>query len=86
MQVLILVSVRDIKAEAFMPAMSVAHTQLAVRSFMQEVQREAPDNMINKYPEDFELWQVGEFNTATGELTYVPQRVLRGVDAVRSVQ
>jgi hypothetical protein len=39
---------------------------MAVRSFMDEVKREAPDNPLNMHPEDHDLYELGTWDDATG--------------------
>lgn len=59
-------SVRDIKADSFgQPFYSTSKGQ-AVRSFSDEVNRAAQDNLLYQHPEDFELFILGEFDTDDG--------------------
>lgn len=62
----------------FAPALGVA-----LRSFTDEVNRQAPDNQLNQHPEDFALYQLGWFddNSGTFETLDLPTNVLRGKDA-----
>ena len=39
---------------------------VAVRSFQTEVNRDAPDNSLNPYPEDFQLSHLCQFDTQSG--------------------
>lgn len=38
----------------------------ALRAFSDEVNRKADDNIINKHPDDFDLYELGEFDSETG--------------------
>lgn len=60
------VSVRDRAANAFGRPVFVAAAGLAVRSFMDECNRNAADNEMFKHPGDFELFELGVFNDETG--------------------
>lgn len=48
----------------------------AVRSFGDEVKRADPQNMLNKHPEDFSLWHIGEFDSETAELFSQSARII----------
>lgn len=50
--------------------------QAAVRAFRVEVDRVADGNMMNMYPQDFDLYRIGAFDEHTGELICEPPRVL----------
>lgn len=52
-----LYSVFDLKAKAYGPVMAYAHPAQAVRDFSQAVQD--PQSTLCKYPEDFELQDLG---------------------------
>lgn len=58
----------------------------AIRSFADEVNRQAEDNQMHRHPEDFELVYLADFDEGTGQFS-VPaegQRVLsRGKDVKR---
>lgn len=85
MSVLYLVAVCDVKAGSFLPPMAVAHVQVAMRSFEQEVNRDAPDNMIAKYPEDFHLYKLGTFNQVTGDLEQEHELLCKAVNVQKKV-
>lgn len=48
----------------------------AVRSFGDEVLRVDANNNLNKHPEDFTLWHIGEFDSETAELFSQPPRCI----------
>lgn len=84
MTIFVVVSVKDLAAQAFGRPVFVGAVGVAVRSFSDEVTRDAPDNQMYAHPADFELYQVGEFDDATGTLSPVnPPRLLsRALDHV----
>lgn len=58
--------VLDYKLGQFNTPMAFQSTGLAYRAFQDEVNRDASDNPMFKYPDDFSLHYVGEFNTFSG--------------------
>lgn len=82
----LMIAVRDSAAAAFNTPFCAPSTGLAIRSFRDEVNRKADGNLMNTHPEDFELYQVGEYDEDTG--TVIPcEHVLlaRGKDCVESL-
>lgn len=59
-------AVYDRAAEAFSRPVFVQSTGMMVRSFSDEVNREAEDNPIFHHPEDFDLFHLGSFDDSTG--------------------
>lgn len=84
---LLIVSVRDGASGAFgRPFFVVARGQ-AIRSFQDEVNRQAQDNDLNKHPEDFDLYCLGSFDDNSGHLTaQQPELLIRGKDALHAPQ
>ncbi len=77
---MIVCSIRDRAAEAygrpfFLPAVGVA-----IRSFQDEVNRRAEDNQVFQHPDDFDLFELGSFDDATGkfELHEAPKQLALG--------
>lgn len=50
----------------------------AMRAFKTEVNRAADNNTIYLYPEDFELYYLGEFNQLDGEMKAVNELIGKG--------
>lgn len=61
-----IISVYDSKAGIFNQPMYFISTAEAVRSFIDQVNTK--DSAIQKHPEDYTLFLIGEFNLETGEL------------------
>lgn len=80
----IVVSVRDSAVDAFNRPAFVPAVGAAVRSFQDEVNRDSPDNMLHAHPEDFELYELGEFDDSIGsfQLFAQPRAIARGKDVV----
>jgi hypothetical protein len=77
---MIVCSIRDRAAEAygrpfFLPAVGVA-----IRSFQDEVNRRAEDNQVFQHPDDFDLFELGSFDDATGkfDLYETPKQLALG--------
>lgn len=80
-------AVKDNASGLFGRPIFVAKAGQAMRSFSDEVNREAPDNELHRHPEDFDLFCLGTFDDNTGELVGLvdgPNLIVRGKDAVRS--
>lgn len=53
----------------------------AVRSFTAEVNRGGADNVLSQHPDDYALFQLGEFSEETGLFVQVgPALIVRGKD------
>lgn len=76
-------AVRDRAMDAFMQPIFVPAVGLAVRSFIDEVNRsESPMFM---HPEDYDLFEIGSYDDETGFLTALdrPRLVQIGKDGIR---
>lgn len=63
---LVVVSVYDRAAGAYGRPIFVPSVGAALRSFQDEVNRKAEDNTMYQHPEDFELFQLAEFDDVEG--------------------
>ena len=59
-------SVKDRAADAFGRPMFVPSTGVAIRSFSDEINRNADDNQLYNHPDDFDLFEFGIFDDNTG--------------------
>lgn len=74
-------SIRDRAADSFSVPMFFAQTGAAIRAFGDEVKRVDERNNLNKHPEDFDLYILGEFDDQTGEFSTVrPAQIAIGKD------
>lgn len=79
MQKMILVSVRDKKAEAFHPPYAVPTKGIAIRAFGDALLKGGSD--LSAHPEDFDLFQVGEFDQISGRVgVFPPVSICSGLD------
>lgn len=45
----------------------------ALRGFIDEVNNPAPENLLNKHPSDFELFELGTYDDSSAEFELHPQ-------------
>lgn len=73
--------VRDTATDQYGNPMFLIASGQAMRSFTDEVNRAEKDNQMYMHPDDFELYELGEYETATGKFeTKEPELKLRGKD------
>lgn len=74
-------SVRDRATVQYGNPMFLINRGHAIRSFADEVNKGEGDSMIRRHPEDFDLYELGEFDTGTGLFeTGVPEQIAVGKD------
>lgn len=80
------VSVQDRASGVFNRPFFVPHRNIAVRDFTDEVNRVAADNQLNKHPDDFDLYLLGQFDDNTGTFTSEgsPVVLVRAKDVIQS--
>lgn len=80
------VSVRDRAAEVFNRPFFVPHRGVAVRDFTDEVNRDDSQNALNRHPDDFDLYLLGQFDDNSGVYTAEerPLVLVRGKDVFQS--
>jgi len=77
----IIVSVKDSAAQAFGRPIFVPSTDVAVRSFRDEINRKDSAEDMAKHPEDFELYELGSFDDSNGAIAVIePRLVARAKD------
>lgn len=64
-----ILAVRDIQMEEYHRPFTVPATGGGVRSFTDEINRASPDNPMHAHPSDYHLYEIGTFDTDTGEIT-----------------
>lgn len=79
--ILRLFAVRDRATDQFGNPFCVVSKGQAIRSFSDEINRDAPDNGMRAHAEDFDLYYLGEFDTDKGRFTTNdPEMVAVGKD------
>lgn len=78
--------VKDRAVDAFGNPMYAVAPGQALRSFTDEVNRAAEDNQLYRHPDDFDLYELGLFDTQLGVFECgVPRVVARGKDVSSKV-
>lgn len=78
----VVLSIRDRGADVFGTPYCSASVGQAIRAFGDEVNRDAPENLLAKHPDDFDLYQIGLFDDASGrfEMADDVRVLIRGKD------
>lgn len=73
-------SIRDSAADAYGRPFFMSSVGIAIRSFTDEVNRADKENQIYMHPEDFDLFELGEFDDETGRISLldVPKQLALG--------
>lgn len=72
-------AIRDRATVQYGTPMFLISAGQAMRSFQDEVNRSAAENLIFNHPEDYDLYSLGEFDTNTGLFkSDVPEQILTG--------
>ena len=75
--IMTIVSIKDRAADAFNRPFFVPTANMAIRSFMDEINRDHPDNQMFAHPDDFDLYEIGIFDDSTGRIdSYVDMKLL----------
>lgn len=75
-----LYSIKDTKSKYMRPFEEV-NDDMAIRT-LKAISNDK-NTQIGMFPEDFELWSIGEFNETTAELTSEVKFLARAIDHVR---
>lgn len=70
--------VKDIKLGKFAQPFSAPNKEIAKRMLMSTVN--AKGNQINEFPEDFQMFKLGEYDEDTGELTSGVEFVINAIE------
>lgn len=76
----LLFSIRDNATETYTQVMFMTARGEAMRMFKNACQDE--NSMLNKNPEDFDLYLIGTWDEQTGEFTNNNERIIRGIDVI----
>ena len=82
---LYVIAIRDIKANDFGPPATVPHLGSAIRNFEDQCTGVVQgDPTIKNHPEDFELYQIGWYESNTGEMTNEKTQLSAGSNYTRA--
>ena len=74
-------AIRDRATDQFGNPMFMVANGQAIRSFADEVNREDATNQLYQHPEDFDLYELGSYDTDTGAFdTHTPKQIAIGKD------
>lgn len=81
-------SVYDVKAEAYMRPFFARSTGEGLRSFSDEVNSGNKESALSHHPEDFILMELGDWDELSGELKVLekPRTINRGIDVLRKTE
>ena len=73
-------TVRDAKADAYLAPFFMKTKGLAIRGFETTVNDQKTE--FNKYPEDYDLYQIGEYDEQSGKILSAdtPEHICKAVD------
>lgn len=85
MQSMTMTVIRDSKAEAFNLPMLHRTIEEAKRQFSLHVNEKNQDNLLNLYPEDYDLYEIGSYNQKTGTLEKLdtPLHITKAISLVK---
>lgn len=72
----VIVALKDTAARVFGTPFFVQATAQAVRSLRDEVNSKESTSDVNRHPDDFELYMVGEFDEDSGVVTSIEPRLV----------
>jgi hypothetical protein len=74
--------IRDRATDSYGNPMFLVSAGQAIRSFTDELNRQASDNQLYAHPDDFDLYHLGEYDTLTGTFDAInPHMILVGKTA-----
>lgn len=79
-------SVRDRASDSFGPPMFMIARGQAIRNFGDAINQQDKDNPLYQHPEDFDLYELGRFDTNTGFFeTGTPEMIAVGKDLAQKI-
>ena len=79
--------VKDRATDMFGTPMFLQAVGQAIRSFSDEVNRADADNQLYKHPDDFDLYECGQFESDDGSFdVFIPRLLVRGKDVSTQVK
>lgn len=83
METLYVFAIFDAAINAYIRPMYFQSKGQAIRAFLDEAGRNAPDNTMHHHPEDYSLYYLGTWDSNTGqhESEKTPHRIAQATDA-----
>lgn len=82
----VIISVKDTAAQAFGRPIFVPAIPVALRGFRDEVNRSDSTDDLARHPDDFELYEIGSFDDATGIIEVIEPRLVARAKDLKDVQ
>jgi len=82
----VIISVKDTAAQAFGRPIFVPAIPVALRGFRDEVNRTDSKDDLARHPDDFELYEIGSFDDATGIIEVIEPRLVARAKDLKDVQ
>ena len=82
----VIISVKDTAAQAFGRPIFVPAIPVALRSFRDEVNRVDSSDDLARHPADFELYEIGSFDDASGIIEVMEPRLVARAKDLKDVQ
>lgn len=82
------VAIRDRQLNAYMRPWFAQTVNQAIRTFVDELNREAPDNELAKHPEDYDLYHLATFDDNSGQFINTktqPQQLCVGSNSKKPI-
>ena len=77
-------AVRDRATVQFGNPMFLVTSLQAIRSFADEINNKDTNNLLNKHPDDYDLYNLGTYDTDTGTFeTHTPQQISTGKEHIK---
>lgn len=64
----VIVGIKDLKANTFIEMGAVTNTGVAIRAFSEQINKNDPQNNFYKWPDDFNIYQLGVYDPRSGKL------------------
>jgi hypothetical protein len=82
----VIISVKDTAAQAFGRPIFVPAIPVALRGFRDEVNRSDSTDDLARHPDDFELYEIGSFDDATGIIEVIEPRLVARAKDLKDVK
>lgn len=78
-----LFSIKDEKSDLFSMPFTSRTRGTAIRIFEQTVNNNQEGNLLSKYPQDYTLYQIADFDTLTGQILSNIEKIMRADEVAK---
>jgi hypothetical protein len=68
-------AIKDRASDAYSQPMFMPSVGIAIRSFSDEINKEAENNQLYNHPDDFDLWHLGEYDDNGAKFTIFDEAI-----------